>query len=147
MHHTLWVVFIAFLSMTALSSANDSAGDCKFAGESDLISWDHAWDFVIYSGPFCGGEKLRYHGGSTLDVRCNCLSFPSESDVYRHWKKMRIHSFVFTARGGRSGYKATIHDDLNCGGNTIGSSVGNWKDASTKVGHKIRSVHVCPNFY
>ncbi|KAH7927795.1 hypothetical protein BV22DRAFT_1045133 [Leucogyrophana mollusca] len=142
MHNTLWAPFIAFLATTTFSFANDSAGDCKFAGESDFFSWDHTWDFAIYSSDFCGGEQLRYHGASSLSIGCKCVSLPMESDVYGHWKKMRIHSFVFTARAGQ--FKAIIHDELNCDGNVIvlrwGTRYNPFMFAQT--GHNVPSVAV-----
>ncbi|KAH7921177.1 hypothetical protein BV22DRAFT_1132487 [Leucogyrophana mollusca] len=135
---------LAFLAVATLSFANNTEADCKFAKQSDFIAWNHAWDFAIYSGAFCGGEELRYHGGSSVDPTCDCLTLPAESDVVnKKWKHMRIHSFVFTARGDHS---VTIHDELNCDGKVVGYSVGNWKDTSTTAGHNIRSIHVCPKW-
>ncbi|KAH7921194.1 hypothetical protein BV22DRAFT_1038902 [Leucogyrophana mollusca] len=134
---------LAFLAVATLSFANNTEADCKFAKQCDFFAWNHAWDFAIYSEAFCGGEQLRYHGGSTVDPLSDCITLPAESDVVnKKWKHMRIHSFVFTSRP--YGFKVTVYDGLNCGGKAVGHSVGNWKDVSTSAPSKIRSIRVSP---
>ncbi|KIJ63145.1 hypothetical protein HYDPIDRAFT_113721, partial [Hydnomerulius pinastri MD-312] len=116
-------LFVAAVGLAASVSA------CSYSNRGD------GFEMYVYGETSCGtGNHYEQFYGSGLNPDCDCYNFASAMND-------NMKSFTFTAS---TYHLVKLFENADCGGSSLGSSVGNWMDTSVSAsGQKTSSFQIC----